>query len=273
MAGVRNARGQVRDLDTGEIVIRVDRFGCARQMTEADRVAENIEAIKVASEPPWQCGDAVSGQLAPARPRIERFQPSALVDDGKGGTKVEMNGYRGRDGARVSDVFDRMVNQAIRAHAAKGKKAGPFVPPFSWGQVQMARDYAALTERCSASGVKCSSLESLRQSGSSGGDREAAIFADFARLRSLHRRIGDGLAKKLRRYRPSDSSAGPDPRRAITTRRLVDQICLAGLTPKEILQADGWSGNANQISDLRSDLCMALDRMQGYRPDRAQNMD
>lgn len=270
MIGVRDARGRVIDVETGNTVFRVDRAGQAVAVTEAERVAENLAAIKDAAAAPWQCGDAIP--VAVARGRIERFQPSALVDDGKGGTKVELTGYRGRDGARVSDVFDSMVNQARRAHADKGKKAGPFVPPFTWGQVQIARDYAALTERCSTSGVKCSSLESLRQSGSGGGDREAAIFADFARLRALHRRIGGGLAKKLRRYRPSASSAGAEPRRSITVRRLVDGVCLAGLTPKEILQAEGWAGNASQIRDLRAELCMSLDRMQGYSMGAPQNM-
>lgn len=257
--GARTSVGQVRDIKTGELV----------NLSETDRLKATLDEIRGAATAPWQCGDAIP--IAPARGRVERFTPTELVPDPKGGLKPELMGYRGRDGARVRDVFDKMVEQAERTHAKKGKAAGPFGPPFTFGQVQAGRDYAALTERCNASGVKCSSLESLHQSGTGGG-REEAIFADFARLRALHRRIGNGLAKQLRRHRPSASSSGPDPRKSITARRLVDQVCLSERTLKEILRADGWTVNAKIIGDLRVELCAALDRMQGYQGVEPQNM-
>lgn len=281
----RNAAGLVRDLS----VIAVDRDGKAVRMTETERLARTIPAIKKAATPPWQCGDRIP--VAPARGPVHRFEPTVLVPDGKGGLDVKPDGYRCRSGARCIDVFDVMVNQARRAHEGRvraydaetrkmardglkidKRKAPPFVAPFTWGQVQIARDYAALVERCAASGVKCSSLESLRQASSSGGDREAAIFADFARLRALHRRIGSGLAKKMRRQRPSESSSGPDRRKTIACRRLVDLVCLGEVPLEKILKEHGWTGNGHQIRDLRSELCMALDRMQGYAPDRPRNM-
>lgn len=270
-------------------LVIVDGDGRAVVMSEADRLAFTLPSIKEAAAAPWQCGDAIP--LAVARGPLQRFQPTELVPDGQGGHKVHPTGYRCRDGARVGDVFDRMVNQALRSHAArvkaydlettrmrragkntKKRKPPAFEPPFTWGQVQAARDYAALVERCNASGVKCSSLESLSQSSGAGGDREAAIFADFARLRLLHRRIGTGLAKRARRHRPSESSAGHVPRSAVTVRSLVDRVCLGGMTISEILKADGWALNAKIISDLRLELCMALDRMQGYEPSRPQNV-
>ena len=257
--GVRHADGTVHDIRTGETA----------DLSEADRLSATLVAINNAASPPWQCGDAIP--VAPARGPILRFTPAELVPDGEGGVKPELMGYRGRDGGRVRDVFDKMVDQARNAHAARGKKAGTFEPPFTWGQVQAARDYAALSERVASSGVKCSSMESLSRSGSGGG-REEAIFDDIARLRSLHRRIGDGLAKQLRRHRPSASSAGPDPRKSITARRLIDQVCLSGHTLKEILAASGWAVNAKIIGGLRVELCAALDRMQGYQPDKPQNM-
>ena len=233
------------------------------KLSETKRVAGALAAIKDEAIPPWQCGDAIP--VAPARGRLERFTPSELVSDGDGGMKTELMGYRGRDGARVRDVFDEMIDQVKRAHAKKGETADPFEAPFTYGQVQAGRDYAALTERCNASGVKCSSLESLHSSGSGGG-REEAIFADFARLRALHRRIGNGLAKQMRRYRPSNSSAGPDKRKSITARYLVDQVCLAEWTLTTILKANGWTGDGKQIKSLRVELCSVLDRMQGYQP-------
>jgi hypothetical protein len=258
--GVRQVDGDVRDLKTGNPV----------SLSEADRLSGTLAAIRAAATPPWQCGDMIP--VAPARHGLERFTPAELVPDGQGGAKPELTGYRGRSGARVRDVFDKMVDQTRKAHAAKGDKAGVFTPPFTWGQVQMGRDYTALSERCAASGVKCSSLESLSRSGSGGG-REEAVFDDLARLRALHRRIGDGLAKQLCRHRPSTSSAGATPRKSITARYLVDQVCLSGRTSTEILRAAGWTINARIRRDLRTELCAALDRMQGYQPDKPQNMD
>lgn len=258
--GARTATGLVRNVKASELVT----------LTETDRVTAALGEITDAAIPPWQCSGAIP--VAPARGPVERFTPFELVLDGKGGLKSELMGYRGRDGARVRDVFDEMVDQARRAHARKGKTADPSEPPFTYGQVQAGGDYAALTERCNASGVKCSSLESLHHSGSGGSGREEAMFADFARLRALHRRIGNGLAKQLRRYRPSTTSTGPDPRKSITARRLVDQICLSERTLKEILKAEGWTVNAKIIRDLRTELCAALDRMQGYQPNEPQNM-
>lgn len=282
MIGWRDARGLVRSVADRDIVMAVDGDGVVTPVSEAAlaagtfapvseavRVAGNLAAIKAVSAPPWQCGDAIP--LSVARGRVLRFVPSELAPDGKGGMKPQPTGYRCRDGARCADVFDVMILQAERAHARLGRKAGTFVPPFSHGQVVMGREYAALVERCNASGVKCSSLEALRQAGR-GGDREAAIFRDFARLRALQRRIGDGLAKTVRRHRPSTSSAGGDSRRSITVRHLVDQVCLADRTLSEVLTVNGWARNAQIIKGLRDDLCMALDRMQGYRDHGPQNI-
>lgn len=244
----------------------------ARPMIEADRVAQALADIKAMAAVPYQCGDAIP--VAPARGVVLRYTPQELVRGKDGRDRVEWTGYRGRDGARVRDVFDTMTEQAERAYAnrCKAKKDAAFTPPFTWGQVMAGRDYAALTERCNASGVKCSSLEALRQASSGGGCRDEAIFRDFARLRALHRRIGDGLAKQLRRHRPSESSAGQAPRRAIRVRYLVDQVCLADRSLSEILKGNGWSGNSKQTRDFRAELCMALDRMQGYEGDDPQNM-
>lgn len=255
----RDAHGSVADPATGK----------GFTMTETRRVELALNAVADRAAVPDRCGDAIP--LAPARGPVEAFEPGQMVPDGRGGHRLEHNGWRGRSGARVGDVFDRMVDQARRAHAGRGRKAGAFRSPFSWGQVQIGRDYAALTERCNAAGARCSSLEAQTRAGTGGGVEEA-VLADFQRLRALHRRIGPGLAKELRRHRPVDSSAGPDPRKAITARHLVDQVCLAGKTPDEILREAGWAVNAKIRRDLRDALCAALDRMQGYGLARPQDM-
>jgi hypothetical protein len=249
-----------------------------------------IAAVLRRAQPPVACGCDIP--VAPARGPMQAFVPREMVVTDAGNLVSRRSGYMGRDGARVADAFDLMTMNALKAHpktiaaarvvhgrraqdqSAKGVQPRPFVepdfvPPFTHGQVAAARDYAALSERCASSGLSCSSLETIKV-GSSGGDREAAVFRDFARLRSLQRRIGDGLAKEVRRYRPSATGGR---RSAIRVRTLVDQVCLGGLTLDEVLRANGWGKCDGRVrADLRSALCGALDRMQGYDLSQPQNV-
>lgn len=224
-------------------------------------------AILSASAPPPDCGGEMP--VAPARGPMQSFQPREMVRTDAGNFVSRNAGYRGRRAARVSDAFDLMTLAAWKAHcrvadkAARAGRAAPaFVPPFTHGQVYVARGYAALSERCEAAGVKCSSLEALRAARSGGGDREEAMLADFQLLRAFHARIGTGLAKEVRRHRPSATGG---PRHAIRVRDLVDQVCLGGMTLSEVLARHGWrSKNENVRQGLQAALCAALDRMQGY---------
>lgn len=249
-----------------------------------------VAAILRRAEPPSSCGSEIP--VAPARGPMQAFVPREMVVTDAGNLVSRRSGYLGRDGARVADAFDLMTVNALKAHPKviaaarrdydrravypmpKGRSRRAFVapgfaPPFTHGQVAAARDYAALTERCEASGVSCASLEAVGR-GSGGGDREAAIFRDFARLRSLHRRIGDGLAKEVRRHRPSATGG---KRSAIRVRTLVDMVCLGNMTLDEVLRRHGWtSKNESVRADLRTALCAALDRMQGYDLIRPQNV-
>ncbi|AVO36606.1 hypothetical protein [Pukyongiella litopenaei] len=242
----------------GDLVDPISRKSVS--MTEAQRVGFALGAIRDRSAVPGECGDAIPA--APARGPMRRFVPREMVPDGEGGHRSEHMGYRGRDGARCADVFDVMTLQARRA-----QKGGSFEPPFTFGQVQAGRGYAALFERCAAAGVGCSSLETLRRAAAVGGDREAAIFADFARLRVLQRRIGDGLVKEVRRIRP-----GGQPRRAIYARRLVDLVCVADMPLGAVLREHGWADKGAARDGLRAALCAALDRMQGYDLARPQDV-
>ncbi|EPX82086.1 hypothetical protein [Salipiger mucosus] len=260
-------------------VVYVDHFGYARRgawprsVAGADRLAEEgarIREIMARAVPPARCSAAIP--VAPARgPQIAQVPREVVMTDS--GPRVRRGDPELGNRVRLGDAFDRMEDQARRRHQAKTKglerdgKPIPYRPLFTTGQVEIAREYAALTERCDATGVKCSSLEVLRASASGGGDREVAIFRDFQRLRYFHARIGDGLAKEVRRMRP-----GADKRRAIRARRLVDQVCLSGRTLSEVLEDHGWSVDAKSRTALRRALCSALDRMRGFDMARPQNV-
>ncbi|WP_147405333.1 hypothetical protein [Pseudooceanicola sediminis] len=258
-------------------VVHVDRWpvGFATAVLRASDVA--CAEVLARATPPVSCGPEIP--VAPARGPMVAFTPVEGRKTREGTFEQYHAGYLGRDAARRADAFDLMTDQARRAHpkrVAAAKEAhdtrsaaatGPvpdfvppaFAPPFSIGQVAVGRDYAALTERCACAGVKCSSLEAQRASGGRAGDREAAVFRDFERLRVYHRRIGDGLAKEVRRIRP-----GGAKRSAIRARYLVDQVCLGGMSLAGVLSACGWCNDAKTREGLRLALCAALDRMQGH---------
>jgi hypothetical protein len=245
-------------------VVIVTSAGVARLQEEAERIAK----IKARGCVPVECGPEIP--MAPGRGPMMRFTPREMRQTECGGFVSVKTGEAGRDAARVADAFDAMERASLKAHraaevrrASAGQDSQAYSALFTPGQISAARDYAALVERVSASGVKCSSLEAFHSGGGGGGgDREAAIFRDFQRLRALHRRIGDGLAKEVRRIRPSKN--GGVKRRAIYVRKLVDMICLGDMSILQVLQAHGWSKDGGASKALRLSLCAALDRMQGF---------
>lgn len=256
--------------------------GRARLCAGIDRLAASDAACReiiAQATPPQRCSAAIP--VAPARKAVIAEVPRKAVMTESGPRVKRDDGGLG-DRARRGDVFDLMEDQARRRHkgvvaqawdkhllrcaeaAAKGRREPiwrepRYDPPFTSGQIAVARDYAALVERCHSSGLKCSSLEAQRASGSGGGDREAAVLRDLSRLRAFHCRIGDGLAKEIRRIRP-----GGVKRSAIRSRALVDQVCVGGLSLTEVLQAHGWTVDAKSRDALRCALQSALDRMQGH---------
>ncbi|ETX26437.1 hypothetical protein RISW2_03775, partial [Roseivivax isoporae LMG 25204] len=177
---------------------------------------------------------------------------------------------------RIGDAFDRMEAAARKAHVqanARRKREGkdplPFVPPFSIGQQEMGREYARLVERCEAAGVKCSSLETVGGGGGDADAREAAIIHDLQRLRLLRRRVGDGLAREVRRHRPSATGG---KRTAIRISCLVDAVCLGDMSLDDVFSKYGWGKvDAKMRGELRSALCGALDRMRGFDLARPQH--
>lgn len=279
-------------------IIYVDHFGCAAvgrwptmvALRDA-RVAEADawRAILTRATPPAECGPAIP--VAPARGATVTFVPREVAITDAGNWRVVPSGHEGRHGARVASVFDTMTLAAQKAHARKvkqaekahqraiveAKRAGKPEPewrapvwrtPFTKGQVTVALDYAALTERCQSAGLKCASLETVGGGGTGNGSREEAILADLQRLRMYHARIGDGLAKEVRRFRP-----GGRKRHAIRVRTLVDMVCIGGRSLEAVLLVHGWQKNGEIVESIRRSLCSALDRMQGYDLARAQNID
>lgn len=260
--------------------IYVNHFGTARvgSICDADLrargEAERLQMIKERSMPPAACGDDIVS--APGRGPMVQTRP-LRVEMTPAGPRARHDGYMLRAGARVADAFDLMTLNSRKAHArlcAAARRRGigepAFKPPFTVGQVEIAREYAALAERCAASGIKCASLEALRQVSSGGSDREEAMLADFRRLRYFELRIGNGLAKSVRRLRPSGSVSKAKKhlvdrqRKAIVDQVLVDAVCLGGLTLSGVLERHGWSSDTKSLEALRSALCAALERMRGY---------
>lgn len=253
------------DMRDFEMVIYVNRFGTALlRCPWADDLA--LQRVKDAAAVPPECGPMI--MAAPARGTFQTFIPREVVRTDAGNFVSRHAGYKRRLAVRVSDVFEQMTAASLKAWRreckraeAKGLQPPAFVPPFTYGQMQVGQDYAALSERCAASGCKCSSLET-QSGGGAGGGREEAVIADLQRLRAYHRRIGNGLAKEVRRLRPS--AHGGVKRREIRVRVLVDAICLDGETLSDVLKAHGWAKNKVVYVALHSALCAALDRMQGY---------
>lgn len=232
----------------------VARLPEGRTAAERDRLAEILSRAM----PPVECGDRIL--VAPARGPMMTFVPREMVRTEAGNWRSMNAGYLGRRAARVADAFDLMTRAALKAQIQAGRDQSGLVPPFSVGQVEIGREYAALVERVESSGLGCVSLES--SGGGSGGGAEgvqAAVFRDLERLRMLWRRIGSGLAKDVRRIRP-----GGVRRRAIRVRDLVDAVCLKGQSLEAVLRAHGWSVDKKCREDLRTALCSALDRMRGF---------
>ncbi|EBA11778.1 hypothetical protein [Roseobacter sp. CCS2] len=213
----------------------------AKSAARAAEEAERVARVRASGTVPSECGDAIPA--APARGGVATFTPKTSMPDGEKGWKFENAGYRGRTGLRCADVFDRMM--------ARSTPQRPCI--LTPSQIAMGRTYAVLTERYAAAGCKSPSLEST----SGGGDPSAfidAVLEQGQRLALIHNRIGMGVAKSIRRRRPSGETRVP-----ITDRQLVDAVCLHDRSVSQVLIAGGWAkGNGNASSAMVADLMQAL---------------
>ncbi|MDO5621930.1 MAG: hypothetical protein Q4G24_10715 [Paracoccus sp. (in: a-proteobacteria)] len=229
-------------------VVRDVDAGAARLAAEAARLARVLDAAAV----PEGCGPDIPA--APARGPARAFQPVRMVPDGSAaGWRADAVGFRGLSAVQALDVFDDLERRAKRA----GKPV-----PFTPGQVAMGRRYRDLVERHDAGGMRCASLEVRAGVGpSAGGEFMDAFVSEGDEIRRLRARIGTGVAMVVRRVRPSARGAGA---RVISDRVLVDSVCLAGLSLRQVLQVHGWSSRGLHTQRLCVALAGALDRMQGY---------
>ncbi|WP_347311378.1 hypothetical protein [Defluviimonas sp. SAOS-178_SWC] len=238
------------------------------RMPEAARLA----TIKASAAVPSACGPDIGP--APARGAFGVFRPVEIVP-GSAGT-ARPAGYRGpgevlhRSAIKRADVFDAMRNDARLRHERDTGTAAGFIPPFSPGQEQVARDYRDLTERHGSAGYKCASLEALHTGSASGGEFIDAYVAEGIRLKALIARIGAGAALEVRRLRPS--KRGTTARGVILDRTLVDMVCLGDRSLSDVLRHHGWAAKGDTREALRRALAAALDRMRGYDLRRTQNL-
>ena len=144
----------------------------------------------------------------------------------------------------------------MAAKAARHKKPSPLSP----GQVAIGRHYRDLVERHACAGLKCSSIEVIRTSGSGrGGDFMDAVLRDREEIKRLRRRIGTGSAMVVRRIRPSKRGS----RVSISDQRLVDMVCLEDRAPNDVLKAHGWSIYGETSQAVAKALGRTLARMSG----------
>lgn len=236
----------------------------ARKMHEQRRQERRAEAARV--EAVRRFGDVsgeCSGEIAPAPARgpVKPYREIKMVAVGTDGFERVPERYQSGAPGMVRDAFDAITDAA---------KRGGGGAPFTAAQVGAGRDYAALTERVAAAGVKGSSVFDVKVSGS-GRDFMDAYLADAQRLGWFHAAIGDGIAKDVRRKVPAragrviigEVELRAVGRRLITVRALVDAVCTGGASFADVLRAHGWTPTGKARAVLRDALCAALDRMQG----------
>lgn len=206
-----------------------------------------IDAVKIAAASP--AGVSREVLAAPARGPVAPFRESVVLPAGDDGFEVVDAPYRSGCPGRARDVFDVMVDQALRSGGAA---------PFTAGQVGAARDYRAVYERVQSSGMKLSSVGVDRTGGQGRVDFMDAYMRDSERLSGFRAAIGDGVALS-----PKHRSASV-VRRAIMVRELVDAVCIRERALSAVLTAHGWKVSGKARNDLRAALCAALGRMRGY---------
>lgn len=206
-----------------------------------------IEGIKASACPPDLMAAA---PVAPAR-GPQQMVPNFSVTGG-GMRRSEGGHWR-----ELSPLASAVATARLR-HESKGTDA-PFVPPFTPGQIAVAEDYAALVEWREGSALKCASLEGGRGGSSSGVFIDT--FMDQGKwLAELQARIGQGVAMSVRRHMDRGNS-----RRTITVRAAVDMLCLGGRDLSTILRRFGWEADGKNRKVIRTAICGALDRMQGFK--------
>ena len=191
--------------------------------------------------------------LAPARGKMVACPQMTVLAVGAEDFVVAPERYRAGAPGRERDIFDDMTDRATRRGGDK---------PFTVGQVAVGRAYRDFAQKVMAAGYKTSSTFDARVDGGR-VDFMNQYLRDVYRLGMFQRAIGSDVALSPRQMAVHSMDRGA--RRLITTRDLVDSICLrepkGGLSA--VLVAHHWSVSARNVKALRAALCAALERMQG----------
>ena len=208
----------------------------------------HVEARLRLATPPASVSPVVP--VAPARGPVVAVEMEETVMTANGPRPVK-NSEDGFHPARAEDAFDRMT---IKSRNRKGEAGAAL---FTVAQVEAGRAYGALVERCASEGLRCTSPEA-RVSGQGGHvDWIEGVISRSRRLGRMRAAIGDGVA-----LAPRNARAHADRGRTlITVRRLVDAVCVEGLTLSSVLAAHGWGRGLASATALRDALRDALDRM------------
>lgn len=246
----------VRTGNSGRFICVDHAAGRARMQAEADR----LRAMHAGAAVPSVCGDDIAPAVARGSFRV--FEPVEMVPGSA--FRDRSAGWRGRSAIVCEDVFDRIDAAARRWHARR-RNSGPFDPPFTPGQVSVARFYRALAE-LQASGAIRGSFAMLDPV--SGGDGRGGGFLDAwvsgsEELRGLRKRMLAGAEMIV--LSPARQQGRDNARRAIMLPRLVDHVCLHDIDLSDVLRRHGWApGKTLHLRALRDALRGALDRMQGW---------
>jgi len=211
------------------------------------RIAKAHKAGRV----PAECGPEIPE--APARGEAVAFNPARLVAVGNEGYQRVERGYKGRSALQVLDALQKM-NRAM----AKRRVIG-----FTEREMKAASAYVELTERHAAGGLKCSSAFQSTGGGGGGHGRDTMdrLLAMRRKLDECHRAIGSGIAKEVRRIRPSKRGAAGVVKRSIFDRDLVDRVCCGGDSLTTVLRDHGWGDSKENIKAVYHALRAALERL------------
>lgn len=219
--------------------------GALRLQAEADRIAEMRDRAGLSYE--------VSAEIIPAfaAGHREAFVPVETVMT-ENGPRIRPAAFPGSLPLRRSSGLDRIE----RERAAKSRKADePAL--FTAEHHNTAERYAGLVEAVAGQGAPRSFFHSLTTVRGAGREIDLAALhvAERKSLDAMRLAIGRGVV-----LAPRGALAQPG-RVTIRADRLVDAVCLASMTPADVLRAAHWAIQTRYLRILISQLIAAFHRM------------